>query len=131
VDIKAAFEEGAKCLAVDCPNAAATMFRLCIDLGTRALLPDKGEPDAGTRRSLGLRLQWLFKNGKLPEALRDLSMAVKDDGNDGAHEGTLTIADAQDLADFAIRLLSRMYTEPEELKLAKARHADRRKPPRV
>jgi hypothetical protein len=125
--IKAAFEEGAKCLAVGCPNAAATMFRLCIDLGTRGLLPPAGEPpNTQVRRSLGLRLQWLFDNGKLPEALRDLSAAVKDDGNDGAHEGTLEAADAEDLLDFSFRLLERMFTEPKKLELAAARRTERR-----
>ena len=30
-EIKAAFTEGATCMAVECFNAAATMFRLCIE----------------------------------------------------------------------------------------------------
>ena len=127
-DIKAAFEEGAKCLAVGCSNAAATMFRLCIDLGTRSLLPPADQPpNAHVRRTLGLRLPWLFDNGLLPEASRELSVAVKDDGNDGAHEGTLTKADAEDLLDFAVSLLERMYTEPKQLEIAKARRVERRK----
>jgi hypothetical protein len=127
--IKAAFKEGAKCLAVGCYNAAATMFRLCIDLGTRSLLPPADEPpNAHVRRTLGLRLPWLLDNGRLPEALRELSTAVKDDGNDGAHEGTLTKADAEDLLDFAFSLLERMYTEPKRLELAKDRRAARRNP---
>lgn len=42
--IKAAFDEGAKCLAFDCYNAAATMFRLALDLATRPLVPDQPTP---------------------------------------------------------------------------------------
>src|SRR5689334_19381929 len=39
-DIRSAFAEGATCVAVKCWNAAAAMFRLCIDLATRPLLPE-------------------------------------------------------------------------------------------
>jgi hypothetical protein len=127
-DIEAAFKEGATCLAVGCYNAAATMFRLCIDLGTRPLLPseDGDGLNARIRRSLGLRLEWLFEHGGLPDALRDLATAVKDDGNEGAHGGSLTVADAEDLADFSVALLERMYTEPERLRLAAERRVARR-----
>ena len=45
--IAAVFEEGATCLTVGCFNAAGTMFRLCIDLSTRSMLPkgDTKNPD--------------------------------------------------------------------------------------
>lgn len=125
------FREGATCYAVQCYNAAGTMFRLCIDLATRGMLPDpeKSQPPAKIRRNLGLRLPWLFDNGKLPEGLRDLSDCVKEDGNDGAHAGTLKQPDAEDLMDFTRLLLDRIYTEPERLKLAAIRREERRKPP--
>ncbi|MEN5284324.1 hypothetical protein ABE494_00005 [Stenotrophomonas lactitubi] len=35
--IEAAFAEGASCLAIGCVNAAAAMFRLCVDLATADL----------------------------------------------------------------------------------------------
>ena len=127
-DVNAVFIEGATCLAVHCYNAAGTMFRLCVDLATRPLLPT--EETAGlngkTRRDLGLRLPWLFDTGRLPESLRDLSSCIKEDGNDGAHRGTLTEADATDLLDFTFALLNRIYTEPERLKRAKERRDARR-----
>lgn len=130
VDIEAVFKEGAVCLSVQCFNAAATMFRLCVDLATTALLPADGVDglNRGIRRSLGLRLGWLFDTHRLPEALRELSHCIKEDGNDGAHEGTLTKADAEDLLDFTVALLERLYTEPERLRLAAARRAARRTP---
>lgn len=129
--IEAAFREGATCVAVGCFNAAATMFRLCIDLATRELLPDPAAPApaAKVRRDLGLRLPWLLDNGFLPEGLRELSHCVKEDGNDGAHAGTLTKEDADDLLDFCVALLERLFTEPERLKLAKARRDARRTAP--
>ena len=127
--IEAVFREGATCLAVQCFNAAGTMFRLCIDLVTRSLLP-KDETDGlnhRTRRDLGLRLPWLFENGILPEALRELSTCVREDGNDGAHAGTLSKDDAIDLLDFTMLLIERIFTEPERLRLAQERREQRRK----
>lgn len=129
-DVNAVFIEGATCLATHCYNAAGTMFRLCVDLATRPMLPKEETPSltGKTRRDLGLRLPWLFDNGRLPESLRELSSCIKEDGNDGAHGGTLTEADATDLLDFTFALLERIYTEPERLKRAKERRDARRMP---
>ncbi|WP_027711621.1 DUF4145 domain-containing protein [Dickeya chrysanthemi] len=126
--IDAAYKEGAKCLAIGCYNAAATMFRLCLDYATKGLLPDGDEgPAQKIRRSLGLRMEWLFDNNILPEALRELAECVKDDGNDGAHEGILDQAAAEDLEEFTYLFLERLYTEPQRLAEAKARREGRRK----
>ena len=127
-NIDAAFREGAACMSIGCYNAAGTMFRLCIDLSTRAMLPE-GEAkglNSMVRRNLGLRLPWLFDNGILPEALRELSSCIKDDGNVGAHEGTLNKKDAEDLLDFTYVLLERIYTESKRIQLAKERRVARR-----
>jgi hypothetical protein len=127
-NIEAIFREGATCMALRCNNAAGTMFRLCIDLVTIDLLP-AGEVEGlnhKTRRNLGFRLPWLFDSGILPEALRGLSSCVREDGNDGAHKGTLTADEASDLLDFTEILLERIYTEPERLKLAQERREKRR-----
>jgi Domain of unknown function (DUF4145) len=129
-DILAAFKEGATCIAADCCNAAGTMFRLCIDIATRKLLPEGEHPglNARIRRDLGLRLPWLFDNNVLPAALRDLSHCIKEDGNDGAHAGNLTRVDAEDLLDFTSALLERLYTEPKKVQLANERRLARRAP---
>ena len=126
--IEAIFKEGATCMSVMCYNAAGTMFRLCLDFASRLLLPDENTEGLNSkiRFSLGLRLIWLFDTKRLPEGLRELSLCVKEDGNDGAHEGTLTKADAEDLHDFTITLLTRLYTEPARLAEAKARRDARR-----
>lgn len=126
------FLEGSRCLAIGCFNAAGTMFRLCIDMATRSLLPAEGSengPNAKQRRDLGLRLPWLFNNDKLPAGLHDLASCVKEDGNDGAHSGTLTQEEAHDLFDFTFALLERLYTEPERLRLAVERRQARRANP--
>jgi len=69
---------------------------------------------------------WIFDNGILPESLRDLSSCVREDGNDGAHAGTLSKDDAEDLCDFTYVLLERLYTEPERVRLAEERRSLRR-----
>jgi len=127
-EIAAVFSEGATCLAVGCFNAAGTMFRLCVDLATRPLLPaaDGDGLNAKVRRDLGLRLPWLFDHGLLPGELRELSTCIREDGNDGAHQGTLKKEDAADLLDFTTSLLARLYTEPERLRLARERREKRR-----
>jgi hypothetical protein len=127
-NVEAAFKEGATCFAMECYNAAGTMFRLCIDMATRSKLPenDINSLNARIKRDLGLRLPWLFDNGFLPRELRELSSCVREDGNDGAHRGTLKKEDAEDLLDFTSALLERIYTEPEKLNIAKARREARR-----
>src|SRR5258708_6245693 len=109
------------------------MFRLCVDLTTRPLLPapedtTTPQPNSKQRRDLGLRLTWLFDNGKLPSDLRELARCIREDANDGAHVGNLTKEDAEDLLDFTTALLERLIiiTEPKKLELAEARRKDRR-----
>lgn len=127
-NIEKIFKEGAICMATHCYNAAVTMFRLCLDLATKPLLPKEDkELDHNKRRNLGARLSWLFDNGKLPKDLKDLSTCIKDDGNDGAHEGTLSNEDAENTFDFTFSLLERLYTEPKKLEIAKQRRESRKK----
>jgi uncharacterized protein DUF4145 len=133
-DIRNAFVEGATCFTVQCYNAAATMFRLCVDLVTRPLLPndtsanDAARPNTKQRRDLGLRLQWLFENNRLDYSLKELAKCIREDSNDGAHVGNLSKEDAEDIMDFTTALLERLVTEPERLKQAEARRLERREP---
>ena len=126
-EIENVFKEGSMCMTANCYNAAATMFRLCLDLATKSLMPENDEGlNNRVKRSLGLRLTWLFDNGKLPGILKDLSTCIKDDGNDGAHEGTISKEDAEDILDFTFNLLERLYTLPEKIKIASERRKERR-----
>lgn len=128
-DVETAFKEGAACLAVGCYNASGAMFRLAIDLATKNLLPTgggaKGGPNRQQRKQLNERLTYLFDVNILSNDLRELATCVKDDGNDGAHDGTLKQTDVEDLQDFAMELFKRMFTEPERLRLAKLRREER------
>lgn len=62
-NLQPVFREGATCLAVGCFNAAGTMFRLCVDLATRPLLPEGEVPglSAKTRRDLGLQVALVIR----------------------------------------------------------------------
>jgi hypothetical protein len=130
-EITKVFSEGATCFTVQCHNAAATTFRLCIDLTTRPLLPHASvegvrQPNEKQRRDLGLRLQWLFDNNLLDHSLKELAKCIREDANDGAHVGNLSREDVEDVLDFTITLLERLVTEPARLKQAEARRATRR-----
>lgn len=130
-DIHAAFLEGARCKAIGCYNAGASMFRLCLDLTTKPLLPDPAEqgtvqPTKEQRHKLGKRISWLIDQKIIPPALSTLTHAVREDANDGVHDGTLGENDAEDLLDFTIALLERQFTEPERLRLAELRRIKRR-----
>jgi hypothetical protein len=130
-DIDRAFKEGTRCLAIGCHNAAAAMFRLCLDLATKSRLPAEGAeggPNNHQRRNLAPRLEWLFEQKRLPEDLQELSTAVKDYGNDGAHDGNLDDGEADDLYDFAYAVLDRLYTQPERVLQMRARRDGRKKP---
>lgn len=128
--VRKCFQEGAACLAIGAYNAAAAMFRLCLDLATKSLLPvadgATGGPNQNQRKKLFDRVDWLIATGRLPAGLGPLAFCVREDGNDGAHDGTLGKADAEDLVDFAISLLERAFTEPERLRLAEERRIQRR-----
>ena len=130
-EIEDAFREGAACFSIGCFNAAATMFRLCLDHASRPLLPDpnnKGvpQPKRRQRHQLGARLEWLFDNGRIPAELRELAACVREDGNDGAHVGSLSKEDAADVLDFTVAFLERFITEPKKLELAERRRKERR-----
>jgi hypothetical protein len=132
-EIASAFKEGAACLSIDCYNAAGAMFRLCLDLATRPLLPDsadgtKPQPNPKQRRDLGLRLRWLFEKGLLTREVEPLAKCIREDGNDGAHVGNLSKDDADDILDFTVALLERLYTMPRRLELAEERRTQRRSP---
>jgi len=129
-DLAKIFKEATKCVAVQCWNAGGAMFRLCVDMATEQLLPkeDVEGLTAFIRKNLGPRLEWLFENNKLPAEIAGLSDCIREDGNDAAHRGALGKGDAEDLLDFTVALLERLFTEPERLKLAELRRQERRKP---
>jgi hypothetical protein len=57
-DVDSAFREGATCIAAQCHNAAAAMFRLCVDLATRPMVPQEETLGLNhrTRRDFGVAI---------------------------------------------------------------------------
>ncbi|MCY3844006.1 MAG: DUF4145 domain-containing protein [Acidobacteria bacterium] len=115
-DIKGAFREATKCAAVACYNAAGAMFRLCLDLATKGV---KG-------KNLAARLEALCEQKQFSPELRELGSAVRLNGNDAAHDGSLDEEAVEDLEAFATRFLTQLYTEPARLRAAKERREMRR-----
>jgi hypothetical protein len=126
------FREGATSDVMQCYNAACAMYRLCIDLTTKSLLPPEGEPNgpnAHQRVKLAHRLNWLLDTGRLPASLRELSHCIREDGNDAAHDGSVGEHEAGDLQDFTLHLLENVYTAPKRIELARDRRTARRSQP--
>ena len=118
-DVDGVFREATKCAAVGCSNAAGAMFRLCLDLTTKHFELRKG--------LLVQRLGKLCEQKSVPEELRELMSVVREDGNDGAHDGTLDEESVEDMGEFTARLLTHLFTEPAKVKAAKERRARRKK----
>lgn len=128
-EVEAFFKEAAKCYAIRCYNASGAMFRLCLDITTKNIISqyEHLSPTTNDKKTIHSRLNWIFKNGILPKQLEDLSRCIKDDGNDAAHDGSLSKDDAADLLDFTYILLERIYTEPARIENAHQRRVERRK----
>lgn len=127
-EVESIFKEAAKCLSIGCFNAAGAMFRLCLDSVTKKIVEQNEElnPTSNDKKSIHNRLVWIFMNNILPSSLEDLSRCIKDNGNDAAHDGSLTREDAEDLLDFSYILLERVYTEPYRIAAAIQKRSERR-----
>lgn len=126
--IKLVYEEATQCLAVSCFNASASMFRLCLDLATKDLVLTNSELTitAENNKTLGNRLLWLFNNKLIPIELKRLASCIKNDGNDGAHDGSIGSDEANDLKDFTFIFLEKIYTDLKKLDIAEQRRLSRK-----
>ena len=127
-EIEMFFNEAAKCFSIGCFNAAGAMFRLCLDTTTKYIIGQNTHlnPSTNDNKTIHNRLTWIFNNNILPKSLEDLSRCIKNDGNDAAHDGSLSKEDAADLLDFTYILLERVYTEPARIQNARQRRVERR-----
>lgn len=132
LEVETAYKEGLICMSVKCANAAGAMFRLSLDLATKQLLNElksngsvEGVPRNAQDR-LADRIVWLIENGHVPQRLKPLADEVRLTGNDGAHDGSLTMDDAFDLRDFSEAYLEEMFTVRGRLATAEARRRARR-----
>lgn len=127
-DINDIFLEAIKCNSLNCYNAAAAMFRLCLDKTTKDLLNKNKNlnPTVDNSKTIHKRLIWIFQNKLLHSNLEELSKCIKDDGNDAAHDGNIGKVEANDLFDFTYEFLEQVYTQPERVRIAKERREQRR-----
>lgn len=125
-----AYAEAVTSKVAGCPNAAAAMFRLTMDLATKerlsAVPSTEAQPSSEVRGNLSKRLTWLFDNGHLPQQIKELAKVVRENANDGAHDGDLSMEDANDLHDFSEALLYEIYTVPGRISAINKRRASRR-----
>ena len=126
--IKAVFEEGAACFSIECWNATGAMFRTCLDLASKDKIQGVNEKDITKhqRENMAARIEWLFDKKKLPDNLKELADCIRQDGNDGAHDGTLGKDEADDLLDFTIQILEHFYTQPAKAEESRRRRAERK-----
>ena len=127
LNVNNAFVEGAKCYAAGCYNAAGAMFRLSLDLASKSQLPKEDTlTNHRQKTNLADRLEWLFDNNHWPVALKEMVTCIRQDGNDGAHDGELGEAEAFDIMDFSFMVLEKIYTEPERIRISQERRAVRK-----
>jgi hypothetical protein len=126
-DLRTIFDEGAECLAIGCWNASSAMFRKILDQISKAKLPaENGPTDNRTRYNLKPRLAWLFAHDLLPKELEEFADCIREDANDAVHNHPIGEPEAQDILDFTIEMLERLYTMPGRLK-ANAERRDARR----
>lgn len=128
--VQNAYVEALTNIRMGCPNAAAAMFRLALDLATKekveAIPAEDPQPNSEAKKALAKRVEWLFEQRLLPVNLKSLAKALRENANDGAHDGNLTMQDANDLYDFAEALMLEIYTRPGQIDAINQRRATRR-----
>lgn len=97
-------------------SSAAVQARRAVEM----LCNDKG----ATRGTLKSKLEWLRDNGHIDAKVYGWSDAVRDVGNEAAHEPQVSRADAEDAFEFAISLCELVYVVPHRFR----RHKERREP---
>jgi hypothetical protein len=108
-----------RALSVDCPRAAAVMFRAMLG----AIVLDKGSEDAQQAGSLFKQLKRMAEEQTLHPSLVDWAAQIRLVGNAGAHPEDLdpvTLAEAQDLARLCRQLLTVVYELPAQIRRARA-----------
>lgn len=92
------------------PDAAASMFRKAIDIGTRELDPTlAGKP-------LAKRIDLLADGGRLTRDLQEWAHLIRLDGNQGAHDDDeLSPIEISQLRDFTRLFLTYTFTLPSQV----------------
>jgi hypothetical protein len=121
-EVADAMAEGHRCLAVNAPRAAVTMFRAALAL----VVEDKGSAAAKAKPTLYRQLEQMGADGDLDAALKDFATEVRVLGNAGAHPATLdpvSMDDARELSDYMAHLLQYLYVMPARVQRSKVKRS--------
>jgi len=117
--VASAFAEGLRALSVNCPRAAAVMFRAML----AEIVRDKGSEAAQQAGGLYKRLMKMAEEQTLHASLVEWAAEIRLVGDAGAHPEDLepvTPAEAQDLAQLCRQLLSVVYETPARIRRARS-----------
>lgn len=117
--VASAFLEGMRALSVNCPRAAAVMFRGMLT----AVVRNKGSKAAQQKANLYQQLQAMEQEGRLYPSLVQWAAEIRLVGNAGAHFDELAPVDqteAAALGRLCRQLLSVVYEIPARISRARA-----------
>jgi hypothetical protein len=117
--VASAFSEGMRALSVNCPRAAAVMFRAML----AAIVRDKGSEGAQQAGGLYKQLKKMAEEQSLHPTMVEWAAEVRLVGDAGAHPENLepvTPAEAQDLAQLCRQMLSVVYEMPARIRRARS-----------
>ena len=118
--VHAAFQEGVRVFAIECWNAASSMFITSINLATKDLISKIKikEFDTYTFQNPAERLEWLFETERLPADLYDSASCVIENGYEEPYSETmLWEEEAKEFLDFTTALLGQIYPEPKKTEI--------------
>lgn len=112
-----AFNEGARCVGVDAPNAAVAMFRNAL----AQIVQDKGSDAAKAKGTLNAAIIQMTDDRTLHDGFKEWADHVRTVGNAGAHQEafeSIPIEQAEELMGLTSHLIDTLYIQPAKLRRA-------------
>lgn len=116
-NLAAAFEEGARCVAVDAPHGAVAMLRNAL----AQIVQDKGSETAKSKGTLNDSIKQMADDRTLHDGFKEWADHVRKVGNAGAHQESwesIPIEQAQELLELTKHLIDTLYVQPGKLRRA-------------
>ncbi|NKR24832.1 DUF4145 domain-containing protein [Rhodococcus hoagii] len=116
-DLVDAFEEGARCVGVDAPNAAVAMFRNAL----AQIVQDKGSDEAKNKDTLNKAIIQMVADRTLNDGFKEWADHVRTVGNAGAHQEAfepIPLEQAEELMELTKHLIDTLYVGPTKLSRA-------------
>ncbi|MGM5066608.1 DUF4145 domain-containing protein [Rhodococcus qingshengii] len=112
-----AFNEGARCVGVDAPNAAVAMFRNAL----AQIVHDKGSDEAKRKDTLNKAIIQMVTDRTLYDGFKEWADHVRTVGNAGAHQEafeSIPLEQAEELMELTKHLIDTLYVGPAKLRRA-------------